>query len=39
MFFMDEDGYGMETGDDGIEVKLIGYIDRNGNVVKKFSCY
>ena len=36
MFFMDEDGYGMETGDDGIEVRLIGYIDRNGSVVKKF---
>lgn len=39
MFFMDEDGFGMETGDDGIEVKIIGYIDRNGNVVKKFSYY
>ena len=36
MFFMDEDGFGMESGDDGVEVKLIGYIDRNGKVVKKF---
>ena len=33
MYYMDEDGYGM-TPDE--EVELIGYIDRQGNVVKKF---
>lgn len=39
MYYMDEDGFGMETGEDGVEVKLIGYIDRNGAVVRKFSYY
>lgn len=33
MYYMDEDGYGM-TPDE--EVELIGSIDRQGNVVKKF---
>lgn len=33
MYYMDEDGYGM-TPDE--EVELIGCIDRQGNVVKKF---
>lgn len=33
MYYMDEDGFGM-TPDD--EVELIGYIDRQGNVVSKF---
>jgi hypothetical protein len=39
MYYMDEDGFGMEAGEDGVEVKLIGYIDRKGIVVKKFSYY
>ena len=39
MYYMDEDGYGMEADDDDVEVKLIGYIDRNGQVVRKFSYY
>lgn len=37
MFYMDEDGFGMEP--DNEEVKLIGFIDRNGNVIRKFACY
>lgn len=32
-YYMDEDGYGMTPGE---EVQLIGYIDRQGNVVSKF---
>ncbi|MBO4774786.1 MAG: hypothetical protein J5516_08445 [Bacteroidales bacterium] len=39
MYYMDEDGFGMETGEEGVEVKMIGYIDRNGTVVRKFNCY
>lgn len=33
MYYMDDDGFGM-TNDE--EVELIGYINRQGNVVKKF---